>query len=436
MAGRFFILIGCVAEIFLLFVCCYRFLGIRIKKKSAKWVCVAVCGSLFALQLFQIFQGHTAYLVLLPLVLWGIAAVVFHDEFGVHPGYFAAAYLMMVGVEFFYVFLSEAVFAFFPESGFLLISELACQLLLVKCLNVAVFFILKRKSGKTDNQIPHKVFLVYLAVPVTSLGIMVTVFYMGLDFNGTGLWKLILVLCFLLIIAGDLLFFYIFQIYAENLNENARRRIETVYLETSFEKMDEITAVEERYAEIVHNVSHYLTAIGQLAYESGNEEICSIVEELGAKLSKGNTCAYSSHKMLNAVLSEYAEKAKTAGILFEAYVEPGVVLSHVRDTDLIAMLGNMLDNAVSAAVRKGKGASVRVWIFMQKDGKLCLMKVLNDFTGELKESDGRLLSTKEEPGLHGIGMESISKTAEKYNGFFEYYVDKEKFCAVVVLPVE
>ena len=218
------------------------------------------------------------------------------------------------------------------------------------------------------------------------------------------------------------MFFYIFQIYAENLNENARRRIETVYLETSFEKMDEITAVEERYAEIVHNVSHYLTAIGQLAYESGNEEICSIVEELGAKLSKGNTCAYSSHKMLNAVLSEY--------------VEPGVVLFHVRDTDLIAMLGNMLDNAVSAAARKGKGASVRVWIFMQKDGKLCLMKVLNDFTGELKESGGRLLSTKEEPGLHGIGMESISKTAEKYNGFFEYYVDKEKFCAVVVLPVE
>ena len=52
------------------------------------------------------------------------------------------------------------------------------------------------------------------------------------------------------------------------------------------------------------------------------------------------------------------------------------------------------------------------------------------------EHYGRLLSTKEEPGLHGIGMESISKTAEKYNGFFEYYVDKEKFCAVVVLPVE
>ena len=118
MAGRFFILIGCVAEIFLLFVCCYRFLGIRIKKKSAKRVCVAVCGSLFALQLFQLFQGRTAYLVLFPLVLWGIAAVVFHDEFGVHPGYFAAAYLVMVGVEFFMFFYQKLSLLFFLNQVF------------------------------------------------------------------------------------------------------------------------------------------------------------------------------------------------------------------------------------------------------------------------------------------------------------------------------
>ena len=86
-----------------------------------------------------------------------------------------------------------------------------------------------------------------------------------------------------------------------------------------------------------------------------------------------------------------------------------------------------------AASKKEKDASVVVRIFMQKDGKLCVIKVVNDFVEELKEVEGRLISTKKEAGIHGIGLSSISKIAEQYNGYLEYYISDEKFNAVVVL---
>jgi len=120
---------------------------------------------------------------------------------------------------------------------------------------------------------------------------------------------------------------------------------------------------------------------------------------------------------------------------YDAYVEPGCILEQVKDIDLLSMLGNMLDNAVTAASRKGNDAVIMVGIFMQKNGKLCVIKVVNDFDGELKEENGRLLTTKNEKGVHGIGVASITNMAEKYGGYMEHYIEDSKFCSVLVLPV-
>ena len=116
-------------------------------------------------------------------------------------------------------------------------------------------------------------------------------------------------------------------------------------------------------------------------------------------------------------------------------MEPGCILNHIQDVDLITMLGNLLDNAVLAASKKEKDTSVVVRIFMQKEGKLCVIKVVNDFVEKIQEVKGRLISTKKEAGMHGIGLVSISKIAEQNNGYLEHYIIDGKFNAVVVLAV-
>lgn len=160
-----------------------------------------------------------------------------------------------------------------------------------------------------------------------------------------------------------------------------------------------------------------------------------MVDKLNGKLNREEISEYSNHKMLNIILSEYSIKAENVGVDFDVYVEPGCILKHIQDVDLITMLGNMLDNAILAASKKEKAASVVVRIFMQKGGKLCVIKVVNDLVEELKTVRGKLISTKKETGVHGIGLSSVSKIAEQYNGYLDYYIIDEKFNAVVVLAV-
>lgn len=63
---------------------------------------------------------------------------------------------------------------------------------------------------------------------------------------------------------------------------------------------------------------------------------------------------------------------------------------------------------------------------------MCIIKVVNDFEGQLMEKHGKLVTTKKEKGMHGIGLINTSKIAREYNGYLEHYVENGKFNAVLV----
>ena len=422
----------CVIEIFLIYDYFYNFFEIKIERKYIKTVCAEAIGAIF---LINILQSNILNLVLIPIILWIFVTVLFDFKLRIRFVYFIMAYIVMIGVEFLYIILSNTTIALLAKTGLIPVSEYLWQLLLIKFLNYIVFIVLKQMSAKSKNRMTNKLFLIYLCVPVSTLGTMLAVLYSGIDIGNNIVLEILMTLFFVCMITGNMVLFYVFQKYTENLSENANQELELLYQRAEVERLTKIAEWNENYNEIIHNTSHYLKVIGQLAYERRNDEICKVVDKLNGKLNREEICEYSNHKMLNIILSEYSIKAKNAGVGFDVYVEPGCILNHVQDVDFITMIGNLLDNAILAASKREKDSYVIVRIFMQKDGKLCVIKVVNDFAEELKEIRGKLISTKKEAGVHGIGLSSVSKIARQYNGYLEHYIIDGKFNAVIVLTV-
>ena len=422
----------CVIEIFLIYDYFYNFFAIKIKRKYIKTVCAEAIVAIF---LINILQSNILNLVLIPIILWIFVTVLFDFKLRIRFVYFIMAYIVMIGVEFLYIILSNTTIALLAKTGLIPVSEYLWQLLLIKFLNYIVFIVLKQMSAKSKNRMTNKLFLIYLCVPVSTLGTMLAVLYSGIDIGNNIVLEILMTLFFVCMITGNMVLFYVFQKYTENLSENANQELELLYQRAEVERLTKIAEWNEIYNEIIHNTSHYLKVIGQLAYERRNDEICKVVDKLNGKLNREEICEYSNHKMLNIILSEYSIKAKNAGVGFDVYVEPGCILNHVQDVDFITMIGNLLDNAILAASKREKDSYVIVRIFMQKDGKLCVIKVVNDFAEELKEVRGKLISTKKEAGVHGIGLSSVSKIARQYNGYLEHYIIDGKFNAVIVLTV-
>ncbi|HHZ02772.1 MAG TPA: sensor histidine kinase [Tissierellia bacterium] len=86
---------------------------------------------------------------------------------------------------------------------------------------------------------------------------------------------------------------------------------------------------------------------------------------------------------------------------------------HIESFDLSIILGNLLDNAIEAASKNENEKFIN--ISMELDRNVLYLNICNSYEGKLKFNGKKLLSTKE-GNNHGLGLSSVEKSIEKYNG--------------------
>lgn len=173
--------------------------------------------------------------------------------------------------------------------------------------------------------------------------------------------------------------------------------------------------------------------IRKYAKQNDITSILKITEQLSDTISDNEKMIFTENSVLNAILNEKYAEAQEYGIDADFYVEPGVMVERISPIDLISMLGNLLDNAINAAKLCETGKFVRVYVYMQEVNGFCVVKVINGYSGELQYEKENLKSTKNEEGIHGIGIHSVRRLAEKYEGTFAHNSKDNIFEAILIL---
>lgn len=244
-----------------------------------------------------------------------------------------------------------------------------------------------------------------------------------------------------------MIWLYIFSVYlmaiffcaviAKRMRQMLERTRQLKAYEDELVYLEQMEKKEEKHSELIHNMNHYFTAIGELARVEHCEQIVSLVEELNGKLLHNERIIYSNHKVLNAILSEKANEASEQKIKMDIYVEPFLQLGSISDGDLVAMFGNLLDNAIEAAAQcEDDKRKIIVRIYMENDGKICVVKLVNYFATPRIQHKSGFVSTKKNRELHGIGIKSVEKTAKKYHGYLQCLLEGEKFLIILMLGVK
>lgn len=113
-------------------------------------------------------------------------------------------------------------------------------------------------------------------------------------------------------------------------------------------------------------------------------------------------------------------EAKDKDIKFSYSIEHIGQIS-INDIDLCALLANLLDNAMEACEEiKDKKAWINLKILRKND--LLLIQLENSLSTDKLNKKNFFITEKADKKLHGIGMKSIEKVIEKYNGCMEYTV--------------
>lgn len=184
---------------------------------------------------------------------------------------------------------------------------------------------------------------------------------------------------------------------------------------------------EDTNRRLRHDMRHHMDAIAAYAKTGDNAAILAYIGEYGNEISEAAVKQYSINRTVNSILSVYAGKAEENGIDFSVRCNVTRELG-VREIDLIALLGNLLENALHGCQESGK-ENKRIEIHIRLQNKRLIILCNNTCSDELELADGL-------PAKKGIGISSILSVCRKYDGNLDYRMEKETCSACAVLNLQ
>ncbi len=191
-----------------------------------------------------------------------------------------------------------------------------------------------------------------------------------------------------------------------------------------FTRLSALQNAEETYRRLRHDMRHHLETIAEYAKAGDTSAVLAYIREYSIEVSETAVKQYSENSTVNSILSVYAGKAAENDIDFSVRCNAPAELT-VRDIDLIALLGNLLENALHGCQKSGKEKScIEIHIHVQS-GRLIIV-CDNTCADALKLSGGM-------PAGKSIGISSIHNVCQKYDGNLDYKVEKGICSACAVL---
>ena len=178
---------------------------------------------------------------------------------------------------------------------------------------------------------------------------------------------------------------------------------------------------------LIHDIKNHLQTIAGLSEDGGESKIHEYVQQLMEMPEMKSSVTYCSQPVLNVILGQYQEICKKKSIQFGVDIRKDSV-DYITVDDLTALFGNLLKNAVEAAAGVSE-AYIDVTVNYNYKSKQTFISVENSVLYPPRfDGDGGLISRKNDGKLHGVGIKSIQRAAEHYQGEVSYHYDKEGKC--------
>lgn len=423
----------CILEAYLMFDFFMAFFSLRenLRNKYVKTAIVLITAGL--VRTVNALDNSMANIIGMQIIYLSLLFGGFLGNFLKKISCYLVALAIMMGSEFLWVVLmahpADFAMSHIQNNYLSTIFSMLC----IRLLTFILFNVAKRIVRDSETKMDWKNFLIYSIVPVSTLGIMVCMAYLDVDFDSNKSIQGILIGFMLTAIVGDILIFYIFDRYLKSIKKLNQQEVLIAKMELEEKHYSQIEAVNQEHAVFLHDIRHYMRIIGEMASERKNGEILNILSELQVKISDAETEMYSPNILLNTILNEKKKEAIEKNIAFKITIEPEFSIDHIKNIDLIVIMGNLLDNAIDAAEKCPDGF-VRVFLFAQNIAHFSVVKIVNNYAGDIKTEEGIIVSSKEDKSKHGFGIKNVSATVEKYGGYLQNVYKENNFTSIVVLP--
>lgn len=172
-----------------------------------------------------------------------------------------------------------------------------------------------------------------------------------------------------------------------------------------------------------HDIRHHNQNIAAMLKKGEIREAMKYLEQYDATLDAVRMNEFCSHITVNAILSSFYNKAQSMGISVSVRADT-TEATHITDMDFVAVLSNLLENAVNGCAECGSGGEIKVNIRSVADKTVivCSNPCKKDISIENNMIKNR-----------GIGIAGMLSAIRKYDGSIKYSLDNGILTACIIL---
>lgn len=300
-------------------------------------------------------------------------------------------------------------------------------LILIRIVTMIATYLLSRYKNSNIKDYPLTS-IYYLAFTVVLFGTLY-LFVTSLENDSLTVYSVI-ISGIILIVVNITMIIIDEKIYNALLETNEKRILKQQNI--AYEKQAEIINESiESIKALRHDMKNHIMMLNEMYKSNKNHEIEIYIGKIFNEI-QSEDFSKSNNFVIDSIINFKLRKliGTDTNISTQIFVPETIkVLAY----DLTVILGNLLDNAITA-VLKSKDKKLDLQISCSMGNLIILME--NSFDGKIISQNGRFETTKFSVESHGIGLKNVEKSLEKYDGEIRIEYTPNIFSIAVIIPCE
>lgn len=334
--------------------------------------------------------------------------------------------IFCIALEFATIFIISSIYnvdttAYLNQISLLILEGIISKILYFLTCVILLKFI---RNDKNNIKFPISLYI----YPITALCALLIFWNMCSQTKISNTNQISLSIVSIALFFSTVVLFVTYQHNIEKENELFKLKNEFNKIETEKNYYDILEKQNYDLMIYAHDAKNHLSAIKSLNTDSKIEEY---INKMAKSLATYSKVSHSGNHTLDVIINKYITECEIKNVKFSFDIRLKN-LEYVEDYDLVTILGNLLDNALEAAENS---QNREITLSTDYRNTYDVIIITNSCDVEPKSINEKLLTTKKEKKLHGIGLKSVTKTLKEYSGDYDWEYDSQNkvFTSTVML---
>lgn len=283
------------------------------------------------------------------------------------------------------------------------------------------------KTSKEKQNVGWNLWLSSILIPISTL--VYEIMFVSNDSSSQSKVITSVIILFVINISA----FYLY----DSLSKSYVRQSKLSILETEnilYSKQCEIMqSSTEELQEFRHDMNNQFITLSQLIRAEHYKEAEKQLSHLTTLTKSKIIYSTSGNVIIDGLINYKLQNALTDKIKVKTEIAVSKQIN-IETTDLVAILGNLIDNALNALVDvqdDKRSLTIKV-VFSQER---LIIRISNPYVGDVVCKDGRIVSAKQDSRKHGFGLNNIAKAVNKYTGYMDIDYSSNIFTVDILMYI-